>query len=98
MARLKLSEDLRPLSDLETQSTELVQQANSTGRPVVLTREGRSVAVLLSVEAFEDLQRSSGDAELQRAVDDAERDLAEGNWIENTDMLVKLKRWAGVEP
>ena len=98
MARLKLSEDLRPLSDLETQTTELVQQAKSTGRPVVLTREGRSVAVLLSVEAFEDLQRSSGDAELQRAVDDAERDLAEGNWIENTDMLVKLKRWAGVEP
>jgi prevent-host-death family protein len=98
MAQLKLSEDLRPLTDLETQSSELVQQAHATGRPVVLTREGRSVAVLLSVEAFEDLQRSSGNAELQRAVDDAERDLADGNWVENADILVKLKRWAGVEP
>jgi len=98
MARLKLSEDLHPLSDLETQTSELVQQAHSTGRPVVLTREGRSVAVLLSVEAFEDLQRSSGNAELQRAVDDAERDLADGNWVENADIQVKLKRWAGVEP
>jgi prevent-host-death family protein len=97
MARLKLKEDLRPLSDLETQTTEVVQQANTTGRPVVFTREGRGVAVLLSVEAFEDLQSSSEHSELQRAVEDAERDLEEGNWIENSDMLVKLKRWSGVE-
>ena len=97
MARLKLKEDLRPLSDLETQTTEIVQQVHTTGRPVVLTREGRSVAVLLSVEAFEDLQSSSDHFELQRAVEDAERDIAGGNWVEDSDMLVKLKRWAGVE-
>jgi hypothetical protein len=36
--------------------------------------------------------------DLQQAVDDAERDLAEGNWIENSDMLVKLKQWAGEVP
>jgi prevent-host-death family protein len=98
MARLKLSEDLRPLSDLETQTSEVIQQAHTTGRPVVLTREGRSVAVLLSVEAFEDLQSSSERQELQRAVEDAERDIAEGRWVENSDVVVKLKRWAGVEP
>jgi prevent-host-death family protein len=98
MARLKLSEDLRPLSDLETQTTEVVRQAHTTGRPVVLTREGRSVAVLLSVEAFEDLQNSSERLELQRAVDDAERDVAEGNWVENSDVLVRLKRWSAGEP
>jgi prevent-host-death family protein len=98
MARLKLSEDLRPLSDLETQTSEVVQQARATGRPVVLTREGRGVAVLLSVETFEDLQTSSERREIQRAVDDAERDLAEGNWVENSEVLGKLKRWSAGEP
>lgn len=98
MARLKLSEDLRPISDLETQPSEIVQQARTTGRPVVLTREGRGVAVLLSVEAFEALQTSSERHELQRAVDEAERDIAEGNWVENSDVLVKLKRWSAGEP
>jgi hypothetical protein len=34
MDRVKLSEDLRPLSDLETQASEVVQQARTTGRPV----------------------------------------------------------------
>jgi prevent-host-death family protein len=97
MARLKLSEDLLPLSDLETRSSEVVQQARATGRPVVLTREGRGVAVLLSVEAFEALQTSSERHELQHAVDEAERDIAEGNWVENSDVLGKLKRWSAGE-
>jgi prevent-host-death family protein len=98
MARVRLSEDLRPLSDLETQVAEVVEQASSTGRPVVLTREGRGVAVLLSVEAFEELQASSERLALQRAVDQAERDLAEGNWIEDADVERKLRRWSAGEP
>jgi len=57
MARVKLNEDLRPLSDLETQTSEI-----------------------------------------QRAVDKAESDIAEGNWVEDFDVLVKLKRWSAGEP
>jgi antitoxin YefM len=98
MEKLKLSEDLRPLSDLETDASQVVQQARTTGRPVVLTREGRGVAVLLSVEAFEALQTSSDRQEIQRAVNDAEQDMADGNWIENSEVLAKLKRWSAGEP
>lgn len=98
MARLKLNEDLRPLSDLDNRASEVVEQVSSTGRPVVLTREGRGVAVLLSVEAFEELQSSSERLALQRAVDEAERDLAEGNWVEHTDVARKLSRWSTGEP
>jgi prevent-host-death family protein len=98
MAKLKLSEDLRPLSDLEADASEVVQQARTTGRPVVITREGRGVAVLLSVEAFEALQTSSDRQEVQRAVDDAEKDIADGNWVKNSDVLAKLKRWSAGEP
>lgn len=98
MAKLKLSEDLRPLSDLEAHASEVVQQARTTGRPVVITREGRGVAVLLSVEAFEALQTSSDRQKVQRAIDDAEKDIADGNWVENSEVLAKLKRWSAGEP
>lgn len=84
MARMRLGEDLRPLSDLKTQTSELIQQAQATGRPVVLTRHGRGVAVLLSLEAFEDLQTSAERLEIQRSVDEAERDIAEGRWVEHS--------------
>jgi prevent-host-death family protein len=94
MARVKFSEDLRPLSDLETRTSEVVKQAHTTGRPVVLTREGRGVAVLLSLEAFEDLQSSAERLELQRAVEEAEQDIAAGHWVEHSEVLGKLKRWS----
>jgi len=31
--------------------------------------------------------------EVQRAVDEAERDIAQGNWVEHSEILKKLKRW-----
>jgi predicted transcriptional regulator len=32
--------------------------------------------------------------EVKQAVDEAERDIAQGNWVENSEILKKLKRWA----
>jgi antitoxin YefM len=95
MARMRLSEDLRPLSDLKTQTSEVIQQAQTTGRPVVLTRHGRGVAVLLSLDAFEDLQSSAERLEIQRAVDEAERDMAAGHSVEHSEVKAKLRQWAG---
>jgi predicted transcriptional regulator len=71
MAKLKLSEDLRPLSDLEADASQVVQQA---------------------------LQTSSDRQEIQRDMNAAEQDIADGNWIENSEILVKLKRWSAGEP
>jgi prevent-host-death family protein len=98
MAHLKPSQDLRPVSDLKTQSSMVIQQVRETGRPVVLTDHGRGVAVVLSIEAFEDLERSASHLELQRAVDKAEHDLAQGNWIKHTEIESKLRRWSAGEP
>lgn len=49
------------------------------------------------LEAFEDLQTSADRLELQRAVDDAERDITEGNEVESSEVLEKLKRWSAGE-
>lgn len=95
MARPVLEEELRPLSDLETQSSEVIRHVQNTGRPLVLTEGGRGVAVLLSMEAFEDLQVSTERFELQQAVDEAEQEITRGEWVENEEIVAKLKRWAG---
>jgi len=95
MATLKVSEDLRPLSDLKARAGDIVRQAGETGRPIVLTRHGRGVAVVLSIDAFEQLQHDAQRAALQRAVEDAERDLAAGHEVAHAQVEAKLKRWAG---
>jgi hypothetical protein len=38
------------------------------------------------------------DEELQSAVADAERDLAEGCWVEHSEVLAKPQRWSLGEP
>jgi predicted transcriptional regulator len=48
------------------------------------------VTIPLSVEAFEELRHRAS----QRAVDEAERDLAEGHWVAHAEVIEKLKRWA----
>ena len=97
MVTIKASKDLRPISDLKSGGAEIVRQVNQTGRPVVLTRHGRGVAVVLSLEEYEFLSERVENLELQRAVDEAEREIAAGHWVGNDEVKAKIERWANVE-
>lgn len=78
MKALKLSEDLKPLSDLKSRAAEVVRQVEETGRPVVITRHGRGVAVVMSLETFEGYRALEERLDLLRAVQAAEDDVAAG--------------------
>ncbi len=55
MGTPRFSEDVRPLTDLKTQTSALVEQVRRSRRPLLLTRRGRGVAVLLDLEEYERL-------------------------------------------
>ncbi len=55
MQTIRFTEDVRPITDLKQRASEIVDHARKTRRPVLLTRHGRGVAVLLDVEEFEAL-------------------------------------------
>ena len=95
MAHIKASEDLRPVSELKSRGAEIVRQVNTTGRPVVLTRHGRGVAVLVSLERYEELERAVDRAEVQRALLEGEADVEAGRLVPHEQVMSKLKRWAG---
>jgi prevent-host-death family protein len=86
-----LKDDLRPLSDLKAHASEVVRQADETGRPIVITRHGRGIAVLLSIEAFEDLQAEARRADLQAGVEAAERAYAAGEWTDGPQVDAELR-------
>jgi prevent-host-death family protein len=52
---VKFSEDVRPITDLKTHAAEVVEHVQRTRRPVLLTRRGRGVAVVLKLEEYEEL-------------------------------------------
>lgn len=93
MPVLKLSEDLRPLSDMKTKPNDLVKQVEETGRPVVLTRYGKGVAVLISLKSFEDLEAAAGKLRLLSALREAEKAVDEGMVIAHEEMDALLASW-----
>ena len=89
MAQLTISQDIRPISDLKAKGSEIVTQAASTGRPVVLTRHGRGVAVVLAVDEFERLQQAAERGALVAALREGERDVEAGRTLTHEEMREK---------
>jgi prevent-host-death family protein len=52
---INLESDIRPVSDFRARASETLQHVRDTGRPVVLTQRGRSVAVLVDVASYQRL-------------------------------------------
>ena len=75
MPRIRLTDDVRPLSEFRANVAAFVQRVRKTGRPMVLTQHGRSAAVLVDVEAYEDLLER---VEVLQDIQKAERQLAQG--------------------
>jgi antitoxin YefM len=55
MGNPRFSEDIRPISDLKTKSSKIVEHVQRSRRPVLLTKRGRGVAVLLELSEYERL-------------------------------------------
>ena len=50
---VKFSEDIVPLTDIKINPGKIVRQINESHRPVLLTNRGRGVAVMQSLEDYE---------------------------------------------
>lgn len=56
MSKLRVDEDIRPLSDFRAGIASFVKQVNETHRPMVLTQRGRGVAVLVGVHQYQNME------------------------------------------
>ena len=92
MTAIKFSQDIRPVTDLKSHGADLVQQVTEEGRPVVLSKHGRAVAVLLSVEEYEGLQDQLARAEVRRAVADAEGEIDAGHGLAHAVVVRRLQK------
>jgi len=55
---VEFSEDVVPFGDLKVNLDKVVRRTGETGRPVLLTRHGRGVAVVHGLSAFEAAQEA----------------------------------------
>ena len=82
------SEDIRSVTDLKRNTREILQQVHKTGRPVVLTVNGRADAVLLDARTYEKYLRAFNLAGL---LAEGEADVAAGRVRSARSVLREFK-------
>lgn len=87
MSRVRVDEDIRPLSEFRAGVATFVKQIHETRRPIVLTQRGRGVAVLVDVHEYERMQER---LELLEEVYKAEEQIASGEGVTNEDAKTRV--------
>lgn len=80
--QVKFSEDVVPLSDLKVNPGKVVNRAQDTHRPILLTSRGRGVAVVQGLEEFE---RTAEELRFVKAVAQGLMDVREGSTVSLAD-------------
>ncbi len=81
MARVRPTQDIRPLADFRANLAAVVRQVQDTKRPVILTQHGRSAAVLVDAGEYEALLDR---AELLEDIRVAESEVAAGKGLSHS--------------
>jgi prevent-host-death family protein len=84
MSRLRPTTDVRPVTEFRANTSAIIEQMHSTGRPVILTQHGRSAAVLLDPGVYESL---IDEVELLRDLAISEAQIAAGQVVPHEEVV-----------
>ena len=94
MAQINPSEDIRSVTDLKRHTRDILDHLHATGRPVILTVNGRADSVLLDVRAYERLLQAGNLADLLAP---AERDVKAGRTRPMREFMEEFKRGKNIQ-
>jgi len=87
-AAMRLKEDIKTVTYLQSQPTELLKQVNDSRRPVVITEDGEARAVVLDVESYEALRDATM---LLQLAAQGEADLQEGRVLSQDEAFSRVR-------
>ncbi len=88
MKRINIEKNIRPVSDFRTNAAALLDYIKKEREPVIITQNGRSSGVLISVADYEEIMEK---LELIDDIEKARTDLQMGTTISHEDVIQKLK-------
>lgn len=86
---MKLIDDIRSVTDLKRNTREILAQVRQTGRPVILTVNGKADAVLMDAKTYEQHLSASN---LAKLIAPAEDDVRSGRTRPIRTFLREFKR------
>lgn len=90
---ISISEDIKSVSELKKRTNEIFKQMHHTGRPIIITVNGKPDAVLLDVQVFEKKLKSLN---LGILLAEAEADVKESRTREALHLIQEIKTGAKI--
>ncbi len=59
MKQIQVSEDIVSLSDFKSHASKMLRQAQTSGRPIIITQNGKPAGVLISPAEFDSLSEQN---------------------------------------
>jgi prevent-host-death family protein len=88
MKPIQVADDIIPIGEFKTHASRLLRQIRETGRPMVITQNGRPAGVVLTPEEFDRLTYAD---RLRAAVDDGLADVKAGRVLGDDELTEILE-------
>ena len=86
---MMITEDIKSITDLKRNTGSVMSHVHKTGRPVVLTVNGKAEAVLMAAKEYEFMNEAFA---LLKCLIPAEEDIREGRFIEAKQFFRNFRR------
>jgi len=80
MQSIIFSDDIKPVSEFRNKAAGFLSQVHETRRPIVITQNGKSAAVLIDVAVYDDMVEKLN---LLKDVEKSRKEIAEGKGVSN---------------
>ena len=87
---MDITQDIRPLTEFKRNTTRFISHLRDTGRPSVLTVNGRPALVVMDAEAWQEFQDRVEHARTVAAIGKGLEEARTGKGMEATDFFEKL--------
>jgi len=92
MQRVRVDQDIKPMSEFRTGIASFLKQVHDTKRPMIITQHGKGVAVLLDVAEYEAMQEK---IELLQDIHTSIGQLENGEGIDSNDAKAMVLKRVG---
>jgi prevent-host-death family protein len=90
--KLDITQDIQPLTTFRNNSAKMLQQLKKTGRPIVLTVNGKTEAVVQSAEAYQRLLDIAADSDEREGVRQGDEDIAAGRTLPAREVFDEMRK------
>ena len=87
--RLNISTDIIPIGEFKEQMTRWLKTAKTTGRPLVITQNGKPVAVVIFPEEFDKMEYTK---RFMQSVNQGLKDVNSGNVLDTEQLKNELQK------